>query len=390
MIRRIRANRIGPVNEADINFGDLTIFVGPQATGKSIFLQLLKLLVDKSSIHRTMQRFGLAKGRDADSFFNLYFGEGMASIWSEQSRLILGPRARRTIDLRTYAQTRGSSGPEKMFYIPAQRVMSLRDGMTRPFTDYRAGDPFVLRDFSEKIHGIVQNEIGLDKDVFPQKQRFTADLRKPIEEHIFGGFGLRTDTSGRQGRLVLNQTQNGNCALPCLAWSAGQREFVPLLLGLYWLLPPSKVSRRDDFRWVVIEEPEMGLHPDGIGAVLCLIMELLSRQYRICISTHSPNVLDVVWALRFFQENNGRKSDVLKLLGLRSSPKTQQLAESALKSEFRTYYFERDCKVHDISSLDPGSDLATEGGWGGLTEFSGKVGDIVAEVANRVATSKRA
>ena len=33
--------------------------VGPQATGKSIFLQLLKLLVDRPAIHRTMKAFGI-------------------------------------------------------------------------------------------------------------------------------------------------------------------------------------------------------------------------------------------------------------------------------------------------------------------------------------------
>lgn len=30
--------------------------------------------------------------------------------------------------------------------------MSLRNGITHPFNDYRAGDPFVLRDFSDKLH----------------------------------------------------------------------------------------------------------------------------------------------------------------------------------------------------------------------------------------------
>ena len=54
-----------------------------------------------------------------------------------------------------------------------------------------------------------------------------------------------------------------------------------------------------------------------------------------------------------------------------------------LESEFRTYYFKRDGIVDDISDLDPGSDDIAEGGWGGLTEFSSKVGDVVAEVANR-------
>ena len=381
MLERIRVANIGPIREADISFGDITVFVGPQATGKSIFLQLLKLLVDKPTIHKTMQHFGLAQRSNAGEFYDLYFGEGMASIWSEEnSRLFLG-QARSSTNLASYKRRSRSLVSEELFYIPAQRVMSLRDGMTRPFTDYRAGDPFVLRDFSEKLHGIVQNEIGLDQDVFPRPQRLAAALKEPLERHIFGGFRLRTDTSGHQGRLVLSPS-NGN-ALPYLVWSAGQREFVPLLLGLYWLLPPSRVPTRDGLKWVVIEEPEMGLHPNGIGAVLNLVMELRSRGYRICISTHSPHVLDVIWALRFFRENGGRAADVLKLLDLASGRKTRGLAGAVLQSKFKTYYFQRDGTVRDISDLNPGSDDIAEGGWGGLTEFSGKVGDIVAEVANR-------
>ena len=242
--------------------------------------------------------------------------------------------------------------------------MSLRDGMTRPFTDYRAGDPYVLRDFSEKLHSIVQNEIGIDAEVFPLRQRLAAALRGPIEEHIFGNFGLRTDTSSNQGRLVLST--NEGLPLPYLVWSAGQREFVPLLLGLYWLLPASKVATRNATEWVVMEEPEMGLHPNGIGAVMNLVMELRSRGYRICISTHSLHVLDVIWALRFVQDNNGEVRDVLRLFGLKSEVKTRKLSSAVLKSELRTYYFRRDGSVHDISDLDPGSENLAEGGWGGL------------------------
>ena len=386
MVERIRVRGIGPVEKADIRFGDLTVFVGPQATGKSIILQLLKLLVDKPAIHETMRRFGLAQRGYTEKFLDLYFGEGMESIWSdERSRLRLG-QDKKSTKLSAYARPgRARPGridaPEKMFYIPAQRVMSLRDGMTRPFTDYRAGDPFVLRDFSEKIHGIVQTEIGLDENVFPRGQRLDGVLRKPLEEHIFGGFGLRKDTSGHRGQLVLNR--DAGRALPYLVWSAGQREFVPLLLGLYWLLPPSRVPTRDSLEWVVIEELEMGLHPNGIGAVLNLVMELRSRGYRICLSTHSPHVLDVVWALRFFQDHGGTPGDVRKLLGLPSALKTKRLADCALESEFKTYYFGRDGAVRDISGLDPGSEDDAEGRWGGLTEFSGRVGDVVAEVAGR-------
>ena len=381
MVDRIRANNIGPIREADIRFGDLTIFVGPQATGKSIFLQVLKLLVDKASIHETMRYFGTGQTVDASTFFDLYFGEGMASIWTTgKSCLVLG-RARKPTNLTDYARPGQKKIPETTFYIPAQRVTSLRDGMTRPFNDYRAGDPFVLRDFSDKLHWILQNEIGLDENVFPRPGRLAAELREPLEEHIFNKFALGTDTPAHQRRLVLKSSSGR--PLPYLVWSAGQREFAPLLLGLYWLLPPARISRRDDFKSVVIEEPEMGLHPNGISAVLNFVMELRSRGYRIYLSTHSPHVLDIVWALGFFQENNGRQTDVLKLLDLSPTPKTRKIATAALESKFRTYYFARDGKVHDISRLDPGSETPAEGGWGGLTEFSGRVGDLVAEVATR-------
>ncbi len=382
MISRIRVEQVGPIKKADIKFGDLTVFVGPQASGKSIFLQLLKLLVDKPAIHETMNRFGLGKKASLESFLNLYLGEGMSSVWAAgTSRLRIG-RRRDPVDLAAYARAGRSRRPQQMFYIPAQRVISLRDGMTRPFNEYRVGDPFVLRDFSEKLHNLLQNEIGQDADVFPRKQRLTADLRKPLIEHIFGDFGLRTDASEHQGRLVLNR--DAGQSLSYLVWSAGQREFVPLLLGLYWLIPPSATQRRENLEWVAIEEPETGLHPNGIGAVVNLVMELRLRGYRVCLSTHSPHVLDIIWALRFLQENKGQVRDALELFGLNSTPKTQNLTKAALGSSLKTYYFARDGEVRDISKLDPGSDDSAESGWGGLTEFSGKVGDVVSKVASRL------
>ena len=394
MIERIRVHDVGPIREADVRFGDLTVFVGPQATGKSILLQLIKLLLDKHAIHATLGHFSIEWGSNLKGFLELYFGEGMSSLWNgKQSRLISG-KAKNALRFESYARRRPSkrrrSKPkdeeETAFYIPAQRVMSLRDGMTRPFTDYKVGDPFVLRDFSERLHQLVQNEFHLNKGLFPQKNRLNDTLRKPLEEHIFGGFELRTDSSVYQSRLTLGR-ETGD-ALPYLVWSAGQREFVPMLLGLYWLLPPAATSRRNELQWVIVEEPEMGLHPNGIAAVINLILELRLRGYRIFVSTHSPHVLDMVWALRFLRKNSGTERDVLRLLGLNAAPSAKNLAEKALKSDLKTYYFSRDGTVRDISNLDPGADDITEAGWGGLTEFSGKVGDVVAEVAARNAVDR--
>jgi predicted ATPase len=58
MIKNIQVNSLGPIKEANIHFGDLTLFVGTQASGKSILLQLIKLMIDKSHIRKTLKQYG--------------------------------------------------------------------------------------------------------------------------------------------------------------------------------------------------------------------------------------------------------------------------------------------------------------------------------------------
>ena len=283
---------------------------------------------------------------------------------------------------------KGRRGTEEdLFFIPAQRVLSLREGLTRPFTDYRAGDPFVVREFSEKLHHLVQSEFARSTALFPQVKRLKREFRDLLSEHIFGGFGLKTDAEKFQKRIVLVNPTSG-ASLPYLVWSAGQREFVPLLLGLYWLIPPTKVSRRGNLKWVVIEELEMGLHPNAISVVMLLVLELLHRGYKVCVSTHSPHVLDVVWALQVMKRNQGSEQDVRDLFKLHANPPTKALARNTLKKDYRVFFFKRDGTSADISDLDTGADDSGESGWGGLAEFSGNVGDIVARVVARAEEQK--
>jgi ABC-type iron transport system FetAB ATPase subunit len=56
---RLQIEHLGPILSADVTFGDLTVIVGPQATGKSIFLQTLKLLIDRDHIHDTFRHHNL-------------------------------------------------------------------------------------------------------------------------------------------------------------------------------------------------------------------------------------------------------------------------------------------------------------------------------------------
>ena len=124
--------------------------------------------------------------------------------------------------------------------------------------------------------------------------------------------------------------------------------------------------------------------PSAISTALLIVMELLSRDYKVCLSTHSPHVLDVVWALQLLQRHNPDPDKLLDMFHCHKTPATRKMADAVLKKKARVYYFDGGGIARNISNLDPGSEDATEAGWGGLTEFSGHVSDVVASVMQDV------
>ena len=374
----LKLTSIGQMTEADLTFGDLTVFVGPQATGKSIALQFLKLVTDAGHVQEVLTRYGLDWSGRLPEFFDIYFGEGMRSLWRDGDSSVSWNG--QVVDVPSLVGRKRRNKKESLFFIPAQRVLTLRDGWPRPFTDYSPGDPFAVREFSEKLRSLVEKEFGATEHLFPQERRLKREFRDLLERSVFARFRLQVDKSRVQKRLVLGVSGE---SLPFMVWSAGQREFVPLLLGLYWLMPPAEAACRGDIEWVVLEELEMGLHPRAISVLVLMVLELVSRGYRVCLSTHSPQVLEAVWALRHLQAN---RASPAALLGIFEAPATQpmlKLATKVMRKTVKVHYFDPSTgRTQDISDLDPDSEQSGEAGWGGLTEFSGRANAAVARAVS--------
>ena len=73
-IPTLNIQNLGQIKEASLSFGDLTVLVGPQATGKSIALQLLKLMVDAGQVQDEMGRYGIDWSGKLPDFIDAYFG----------------------------------------------------------------------------------------------------------------------------------------------------------------------------------------------------------------------------------------------------------------------------------------------------------------------------
>ena len=372
---RIQVTELGQIPEADIEFGDMTIFVGEQASGKSILLQLVKLVVDIETISQSLKTHGYNWDKNREKFLYLYFGEGMQKIWDSETTKITVGGARFNLDTVLTRRMRGKA--ESLLLIPAHRTGMIKKGWPRAFTDYDAGDPYVVRQFSERLRRLMDKGLGSGKGaIFPQIGRMDRTLQDVIGESIFAGAEVKRDSSVLFNRFALDIEGN---ELPFMEWSAGQREFMPLLLGLY-LSMPLRENKDKNIKWVVIEEPEVGLHPKAISVLLAVFLELMRRGYKVIISTHSSQVLEMVWAIRHLAEEEATPRMLLEMLDLRPNSFGRNMAQTALKKTFKTYYFSRqdkDVEVKDISTLDADDPDEAVANFGGLTAFSTKVSDAV-------------
>ncbi len=377
-MKNLKLTSLGQILEADITFGDLTVFVGEQASGKSILLQLMKLILDAGDITQTLKKHGFDWQKNTENFLYLYFGEGMQKIWDkDETKVTVDSK----VDFTPQRALLRRKTKETLFLMPAHRVVTLKDGWPRAFTDYATSDPYVVKQFSEELRLLMEKGLGSgERAIFPQEGRMNKTLRDAIGKSIFGEAEVRLDRSGLRKRIVLDVAGS---QLPFMVWSTGQREFTPLLLGLYWLMPSGKARKKDNINWVIIEEPEMGLHPEAISALLLIFLELLRRGYKVIISTHSSQILELIWAIRLIAKSKKAPARLRQLLDLKANAYSKNLTETILNEKtFKTYYFSRQesvVSVKDISTLDAEDPDEAISDWGGLTLFSTKSADVVTE-----------
>jgi len=76
------------LQSVNLDFGDLTILVGPQGAGKSLALQWLKLGLDGRQIVEVLKQSGYTTDKP-DVLIKHIFGKGMATAWHSSKKCSL-------------------------------------------------------------------------------------------------------------------------------------------------------------------------------------------------------------------------------------------------------------------------------------------------------------
>ncbi|MCC6750661.1 MAG: ATP-binding protein [Deltaproteobacteria bacterium] len=375
--KQLVVENFGPIRRVEVPFKDITVLVGPQASGKSLVLQWLKLAVDGNRILGTLGQHGFDVKQDEKRVLGWMFGAGYAGSLRPDTAVRF---ASKKLSVRALAKGRRRTEAHQALFVPAHRALVMSTGFPLIFRAFDEETPFVVKHFSERVREYLSQ--GALVTVFPADRRFRTEIRALLDDSLFHGGKVVVESKGlggRELRLVHEKTRLG-----IMEWTTGQREVLPLIVGLYDALPAGAADRRKPIEWVIVEEPELGLHPDGVLAVLLVLMETLRRGYRLVLSTHSPLVLDLLWAMQRLRDDPKGPEKLTRIFRVPSTSFTRQLGKAVLgKTQSIIYLDFEDGRVvsRDISGLDPISANAAEAGWGGLLGHSTRIADVLAGAA---------
>ncbi|MBR6279529.1 MAG: ATP-binding protein [Bacteroidales bacterium] len=352
---------LGPIAKADVTFGDLTILTGPQASGKTLFLETFKLVQDLDNI--VFSFIDSNYSRDKNAFLDYFYGDKMHKLFSKKFRLQSDGIGIGLLLLQIFSKNKEFKQSEynRVFYIPAQRSLALSEGRIKTPDDF-INSPYVLLKFSNY----------LQKYVKINSNRLVQDIIKDYEFLNNAEINMRrTAGSPRLEMTVDNQT------VPYMAWSTGQREFTPLLMALDYF------DTIDNKEYIVIEEPELGLHPRAIIEFMFTVLKLMKKGVKVIISTHSSTPLDFVWTMNRLK-HKGVKSFAALAEMFDFKIKDKDFFDGLFEKEIKVYYFAPDKKtrkVHskDISSLDVESEDEDISNWGGMSLSADRAGSIVSK-----------
>jgi len=373
--QKLILENFGPIKKAEVEFGDLTVLVGPQATGKSVFLQMYKWQYDAQlilSYYTSNGRFVWPE--NLMQMFRLYFGKAAETLLSDFSKV-----NNEQIHLAVDSKEGISVAVENVVYVPANRDQIFFNNYPRDSNyDFPITEPYVLRSISGLMNHFLFtrfNNLGL-LSTLNRDNKFWGSNPIYYNDEPF----IKVENQQRKLALKIQKKE-----IVYNDWSTGQKAYLPIAATLdlmkswNWETNPAKE------KIIVIEEPELGLHPKAIQEFLLQIFSMLKLGFRVVLSTHSDLILETMWVLNQIGTNNNDFTVLEHLFQTDNRPEFKEIFSSLTGKSFKTYYFykEKDgdgSLSKDISSLDVFSEDPEISNWGGFMNFKDRANAVVALV----------
>ncbi len=305
MSERLVIQHMAPLHAADLSLRDLTIFVGPQATGKSLAAQILHRM-------RHLEETAADHGEDTSSpetyvsrELQHWLGPAAAALppgasvcwypasppdgaeqclwWDDTGQLHLNDTLAERVRQSMAQHPRHTNGAT--IYIPAGRVVYsyISPAYSEPSIPLWRGAGVLRACYGEldnaiaTLHAIQQ---GRDNG-----QEYTTSA--PPEVAIFLLQRMRALLKGdlRYGWEGV-WLDTGHTTIDTPNFAAGQMAIWPLCAII-----EQAFLETGSLQQLIVEEPEAHLHPAAQVQVMEMIAMLVRQGVRVLLTTHSPYVL---------------------------------------------------------------------------------------------------
>jgi hypothetical protein len=346
-MRKLTVKNFSVIKDAELEFGKITVLIGPQSSGKSLLCKLAYFLGREILMKAEVwakEGFDFSAFKDAvrKDFENWFPRSGWGnenwsiSFVSSGYHVILSGNGETTATLsfsfddefgQVYANILTNTYPDS-FYSPAYHMRALAGIGVWDRTTYIPSERTYFVDTGKGYRSLASDPDPLTKAfALLYESSRTPDIKKPrMRRYLKGDLIHGEDTwlfAFDDGRV-----------LPLSLLSSGSKELLPLfsVLEMYELQRPSSVimsETRVDSRYqsalnfddFFIEEPEGHIFPDMQQELVRYFAELAnSDQLRphFTITTHSPYILsvfgDLVKAGKVGAQNAEKHAAVAKVI----------------------------------------------------------------------------
>jgi predicted ATPase len=309
------------LEDVELNFRDLTIIVGANATGKSSCLEALRcfrIIVQISSpppsewlqnflrnnVNQTLILEIVAKDNDQEINYQVYISKNNEEISFSKELLTIGNTVGNTVVIdidKNYGLVSDEDGSNPQKYQSKEGSLALKaagDFGNKPLTaklsefikswKFYDFEPYVMRGTSKSFRARFENKEEmptLDSDgeylenILLYYSRNHSDKFDEVNQQLSDCLGISLEISGNE-ELRVREIDGQKIKLSGL--SDGTLRIIAYYMLLY----------KDDLPPLIgIEEPERNLHP-AILTTIANILKKLSQRTQVIITTHSSQLLD--------------------------------------------------------------------------------------------------
>ena len=319
MNEKLIVKNFGPIKDAELELKKVTIFIGPQGSGKSALAKLVAICKDKSLLadsHLGKPNISYFEKYQAEYFItpntNIDFATQKYSFnyKPNECNFILKDSSKMTGGLFGQLQATGfhpsfeSTKNAYLSYLESINKMqgnyksiyvNMVEGIVKQIieqltskTKYLPTDRLLVSSISDSILGLLSAEVALQKSTVAFGGDFEI-ARKKIASLFINYLNVTYKFENGRNFVYHNETDS----VPLSASASGHQSAIPLHLTV-------EHFAKEENTHFIIEEPELNLFPITQKALIGYLADRCTKgDNSLFINTHSPYVLSAINNLIF-------------------------------------------------------------------------------------------